>query len=596
MESLILQEDEETKYKFSPLGLNFTKSKEWDGASSDAKWLWPWISPFKGKLLLGLCLFSIATLCAIAIPKMVAMSIDEILVNHQDKKAFWITALLSIIILKITADLNYKWIVTKAGQKMTKQLREDVFYKLGVFPLAFFDKNSSGRLISRCVNDISNLSSFFTANFFTVISDIVVVIGCVFVMASISFYAAAIVVLTLIPMAVYMLNVSQAQMRWGREMRNTLSKLSSHSADTMNNLSILHSQPFSSKWSRRHKRIQQTYVRQTTRAILIWGSFSSVHILVMGVTYAFIIAIGVHQLKNNQLTIGNFIAMCTYVALIFGPFFEISEKLNTLVTALGSAKRLRAILPQKELNAEWNEPINPLPPKGDILFRNVHFHYREDKSLFKDLTLTLPEGEVTALVGRTGSGKTTLAHLILSLYPIQSGTIFWGEENLCDIGAMRRSRWISHVSQDLFLFTDTLRENIRLWREEIQDEQIIDRLKRVGLWDKAQSLKGGLDMVVKAETLPFSQGEKQLLLLCRALLQDPRLLVFDEATANLDQLSEEEWLKHIDELFQGRTTLFIAHRLETLRLATQIIVLEYGVVKKIIKKPKGEAIREEDLH
>lgn len=596
MDPMILKDEEERRYYFSPFSLQFTRASEWDGALADATWIWPWIKPYRSKLIVAFLLFIFATLTAVAVPRLVAKIVDDALMTKSS--AFLpLAGLLGLLMfLKIVADLTYKWIVTRAGQRMTQQLRNDVFHQLGAFPLSFFDKNSSGRLISRCVNDVSNLSQFFTASFFTVGSDIALIIGCAIVMLTLSIPSAIIIFIALVPMAIFMMNVSQAQMRWGREQRNVLSRMSSHAADTMNNLGVLHSQPFAFKWARRHSRLQNVFAQINTRQIIVWGSFSSTHVLVMGVTYTLVIIMGVHQLRSQTMTIGEFIASCTYVGLIFGPFFDISEKLNTLVTALGSAKRLREFLPAPIRDqSHMAEPAGEMP-KGSVLFENVSFGYRTDRMIYNGLTLELPEGEVTALVGRTGSGKTTLAHLMLGLYPLQHGRILWGDENLLTISPVRRSRWVGHVSQDLFLFTDTLRENLRLWRDDINDEQIFERLKRVGLDDKIKSLPGGLDMLVKAETLPLSQGEKQLMLLCRTLLQDPRLLVFDEATANLDQLSEEQWLLHVNELFEGRTTLFIAHRLETLRLATRIVVLENGRILKTIRKAKGASISEGELH
>jgi ATP-binding cassette subfamily B protein len=415
-------------------------------------------------------------------------------------------------------------------------------------------------------------------------------------MLTLSVKSTLLVILTLIPMVIFMLNVSQAQMRWGRTIRNILSRLSSHTGDSMNNLAVLHSQPFALKWAQRHQRLQDQYSTLTMRNIITWGSFSSAHVLVMGITYAMVITLGVYQLKMGEITIGTLIATFTYVGLIFGPFLEISEKLNVMVTALGSVKRLRDLLPEQLTTENISIADSGDIPHGPIKFQDIKFSYRTDVSLFENFNLELPEGEVTALVGRTGSGKTTLAHLMLGLYPITHGKILWGDEDIQAFSPARRARWIGHVSQDLFIFTDTIRENLRLWREDITDEEISERLRLVGLYDKIMKLPGALNMIVKAETLPLSQGEKQLLLLCRALLQDPRLLVFDEATASLDQLTEEEWLGHVGKLFQGRTTLFIAHRMETLRLATFIVVLENGKIKKSFRKAAGKPVTEADLN
>ncbi|MCM2349398.1 MAG: ABC transporter ATP-binding protein/permease [Bacteriovoracaceae bacterium] len=595
MDHLELREQEDEKYRFSPFGLKFTQAQEWDGALSDTKWLWPWVKPHRLRLSFALVLFFLTTLISVATPRLVAKIVDDVLVAKTASFAFWGVLLGSLMLLKIIADLSYKWMVTKIGQRITKQLRNDIFHQLGDFPLNFFDKNSSGRLISRCVNDVSNLSAFFTSNFFTVISDIVLIIGCVIIMLTLSVKSTLLVILTLIPMVIFMLNVSQAQMRWGRTIRNILSRLSSHTGDSMNNLAVLHSQPFALKWAKRHQRLQDLYSTLTMRNIITWGSFSSAHVLVMGITYAMVITLGVYQLKMGEITIGTLIATFTYVGLIFGPFLEISEKLNVMVTALGSVKRLRDLLPEQITTKKDSAADSGQVPHGPIRFQDIKFSYRSDVPLFENFNLELPEGEVTALVGRTGSGKTTLAHLMLGLYPITHGKILWGDEDIQAFPPARRARWIGHVSQDLFIFTDTIRENLRLWREDITDEEISERLRLVGLYNKIMNLPGGLDMIVKAETLPLSQGEKQLLLLCRALLQDPRLLVFDEATASLDQLTEEEWLGHVGKLFQGRTTLFIAHRMETLRLATFIVVLENGKIKKSFRKAAGKPVTEADL-
>lgn len=552
--------------------------------------------PYARELTVAMSFFAVSTACTISVPRLVAKIVDVVLVDAKIPFHPWALFLSGLMLTKVVADLSYKWRVTKLGQTMTLGLRQEVFAKLATFPLAFFDVNSSGRLISRCVNDVTNLSAFFTANFFTALSDLVVISGCSVMLLFLNPIGGLVVLLMLLPLTVYMMNTVQAQMRYGKEQRHLLSRLSSHTGDTMNNLAVLHSQPFARKWSRRHARLQTLFAGFNLRGILTWGAFSSTHVVVMGVTYTLVILLGIHGLKHHSMTLGQFIASCTYVTLIFDPFIDIADKLNTVVTALGSAKRLRGFALVPHERAERGAGSAGAAPTGDIVLKDVHFAYRQDRPLFESLNLTLPEGEVTALVGRTGSGKTTLAHLLLGLYPLQRGLIAWGTEDFLAFSPERRSRWIAQVSQDLFLFTDTLRENLRLWREDVTDEQIFERLARVNLAEKTRALPQGLDTLVKAETLPFSQGEKQLLLLCRALLQDPRLLVFDEATANLDHLTEDKWLHQVEELFRGRTTLFIAHRVETLRLAHRIVVMNQGKIVRVITKEAGAAIDEAELH
>lgn len=594
MDPLILKDEEETRQPFRPLSFAFLRSARWDGAWTDAAWLWPWMRPHLKGLLVAMVFFATSAGASIGIPRMVAYLVDRMLTSPpQENTLIWLLA--GLMVIKVAADLSYKWLVTKLGQRMTKELRQDVFRRLGDFPLAFFDKNSAGRLISRCVSDVSNLSAFFTANFFTALSDLVVMLGCWAVLSSLNPWAGLWIACMLIPLTIYMLNVSQDQMGYAREMRHMLSRMTGHTSDSMNNLSVLHSQPFSDKWIARFSRLQSIYVRQAKHNMTVWGFFSSGNVVAMGLSYLGTVVLGVLALRAGTLTIGGFIACCTYVTLIFDPFSEIAEKLNTILTALSSSKRLRELGPSPHhLPPKLAGDVKPIPT-GSVRFENLVFSYHADSPLFQGLNLELPEGKVTALVGRTGSGKTTLAHLLLGLYPISSGRIMWGNENLQDFTPERHTRWITHVSQDLFLFSDSLRENLRLWRTEISDDLIWERLTRMGLADKVKALPEGLDTEVKAETLPFSQGERQLLLLCRALLRDPRLLVFDEATASLDHETENLWLDHVGELFAGRTTLFIAHRLETLRFAHQVVVLEGGHVRKVFSKAPGVPVSENDL-
>lgn len=590
-----IREEEEQKYVFKPLSFQCFNSEKWDGTLADLRWVKPWLRPFKWPLVVAFIAFTLTTIIAVITPKFMAYIIDYGLV--QKTESFWrlFAGLITLVISKILLDITYKWLVTKNGQTLTMTIRRDVMRRLHGFELSFFDRTPTGRIISRSVNDISNLSALFTSNFFTVVSDFFIITGSLIAVGLISPKAFLIICLTLLPLTLYMLNVSQAQMRWGRYLRGVVSRLSSHTAETMNNLAVLHSSPYAPKWQRRHDKLQKIFAQLTKRNILVWGSFSSIHVLAMGITYSGVIVLSVYELRAQTISIGSFVALCSYVSLIFGPFFEISEKLNTMVTSLGSVKRLKDILPRPE--AEAVDVRNKVErPQGDIRFENIHFGYSADNKLFSNLNLELKEGEITALVGRTGSGKTSLSQIILQLYPIESGRILWGTQDISQIPSLQRSQWMSYVAQDLFMFSDTLRENLRLYDESITDDRIIHCLTSLGLNKLLGQFPEGLDTIVKPENLPLSQGEKQILLLSRALLQNPSLLIFDEATASLDQWTEAVWMDEVAKLFQGRTTLFIAHRLATLTLATRVIVLEEGKVKKSFSKKFGEAVSETQLH
>ncbi len=590
-----IKEDEEQKYVFKPLSFQCFNSEKWDGTLADLVWVKPWLRPFKWPLIIAFIAFSITTVIAVVTPKFMAHIIDFGLV--QKTKNFWdlFSILIALVLSKILLDICYKWLVTKNGQTLTMTIRRDVMRRLHGFELSFFDRTPTGRIISRSVNDISNLSALFTSNFFTVVSDFFIITGSLLAVALISFKAFLIICMTLLPLTLYMLNVSQAQMRWGRYLRGVVSRLSSHTAETMNNLAVLHSSPYAPKWQRRHDKLQKIFAQLTKRNILVWGSFSSIHVLAMGLTYSAVIVLSVYELRAQSISIGSFIALCSYISLIFGPFFEISEKLNTMVTSLGSVKRLKDILPSPEA-LPVDTRIEMTKPKGDICFKGIHFGYSEEKNLFENLNLTLKEGEITALVGRTGSGKTSLSQILLQLYPIKSGQVLWGDQDISLMSTRQRSHAMSYVAQDLFMFSDTLRENLRLYDETITDQKILDCLNSLGLNKLLAQFSEGLESIVKPENLPLSQGEKQILLLSRALLQNPSLLIFDEATASLDQWTEAMWMDEVAKLFQGRTTLFIAHRLETLKLATRIVVLEQGRIKKSFVKNFGEAVTESQLH
>ena len=365
-----------------------------------------------------------------------------------------------------------------------------------------------------------------------------------------------------------------------RKKRSIISKVNTFVSDSINGMELIYANGYIQEFKRSYNRLIKLYYLSSQKLIKIWGKFPSLHASCLGLMFGFIAFYFGSKLASGDITKGEFITVIFYSSMIFLPFNDIAARQNEFQDGMSSMSKIREIL-SLDLNYSNNKTsykqIKSLKDCS-IKFENVYFGYKSDHLLFENLNFEIPQGKTTAIIGRTGSGKTSMVSLLTNLYDIQKGRILFGEHNLTNINPNTLYREIGVVTQQLFLFQDTLRENLRLYDNEITDEKIFDLLDSLDLKNKINSFEKGLDTVYDEKDELFSTGEKQLIIIGRMILRDPSILIFDEATANLDNIMESKVQKSLARLLPGRTTIVIAHRLSTIQMADNLVVFSHGEI------------------
>ena len=567
MSGMILDDQEQSSSTQS-------KNSTW----KDFKQLWIYVSPYTKPLKVGLVFFVFDLMANLSLPKLMGQLVDKGLKPPFQFQFYFVLFLLTFGCMLIF-NVTQKFIFIRIGERALQNIRREVYELLQRVPLKFYDSNSSGKIISRTVNDVSALSVIFNAKFFSMVSDSIIIMGALVSLLIIRpmFGLAVIGVLAcLIVFLVHFITMYSARMQKFRSMN---SRLNSFVADTMNGLEIIFSGQYQRFWFPRARRFVKLFKLSAENVILGWAQFPMAHTFSLGIVYALFILLCGPELKTGAMTGGQFLSILTYILYIFNPFFEISQKISEFQAAMTSMAKINQILSLRDrLEGDYDHGEELKNPSGSIAFHSLYFGYDQNNDLFKNLNITIPGEKITALIGRTGSGKTSFISIVSRLYPYLRGNIKIGDQELSSVGRNSLYAHLGIVTQQLFLFDDCLRENLRLFDSKKSDAQIWEVLRDVQIEEKVKSLPRGLDTIYEKNNDPFSVGEKQLLIIARMLLKNPRILIFDEATASLDNHSEYLVQMAMRKLFQGRTTIIIAHRLSTIELAENIVVLESGRV------------------
>lgn len=472
------------------------------------------------------------------------------------------------------------------SQKLVCSLRERLNEKLSRLPLSYFDKQTKGQVISKIINDIENVSSSLQSSILTVMTGIIQVIGSLVMMLRTGNIWMTLVAICLVPFTgTISYKVSKISKKWFKKYWDTMGDMNGHIEEMYAGHTIVRIFGHEEKSVSEFKEITERLGKTSFTANMISGILSPVLTLFKNLSYVSLCLLGgyfVLGTANGSISgsfkLGDIQKFLSYSSSFSSPIVNISSIINKIQSSLASAERVFALFDEPEEEPDVTVAEDARTDRGSIEFKDVSFRYVEDIPLIDGLNITAPAGSVTAIVGPTGAGKTTIVNLLMRFYDVNSGHIYIDGT---DIYTMSRNKLRSNfgmVLQDTWLFKGTVKENIRYGNENATDEDITEAAKAAQIYDYIMSLPQGFDTVLTEEGSNISQGQRQLLTIARAIAADPKILILDEATSSVDTKTEQLIQQAMNKLMEGRTSFVIAHRLSTIKNADNILVMKKGAI------------------
>jgi len=539
-------------------------------------------------LVIGLAVFGAAR------PYVVQMAIDE-QVSQKEYTGFvlLIVVMLVLLLLEVVCNLLFIYYASWLGQTVVKDVRIKLFDHMLSFKMKYYNNSSVGVLITRAVTDMERIADIFGEGLFMIFSDILkmlIVGGVMFYMN----WKLSLIVFVTLPIILYATKIFQKYMKRAfEEVRTEVANLNSFVQERVTGMKIL--QLFSREQTEyeKFKVINQRHTKGWLKTVWYNSIFFPIAEFLSSVTMGAVIWIGgLNVIFNETATIGQLMAFMMFIPMMYRPLNQIANKFNTLQMGMVAADRVFKVLDtQSQIDDNGTEQAPRF--KGDIIFKKVEFSYVPDEPVLKEISFEAKMGQTIAIVGATGAGKSTIINLLSRFYDIKSGEILIDGTNINNYTLASLRKQIAVVLQDVFLFADTILNNITLKDERITEADVIQAAKDIGIHDFIMSLPNGYQYNVKERGVMLSSGQKQLIAFLRAYVTNPAILVLDEATSSIDAYSEQLIQKATDKITKNRTSIVIAHRLVTVQNADKILVMdsgklvEEGTHLELIKKPNG---------
>jgi ATP-binding cassette, subfamily B, multidrug efflux pump len=553
-----------------------------------------YLAPYKHLVLIALTLTISVNLVRQAGPLLTKWAIDDYVTPAANGamgvddafRGITLLAVVYIISLLVTLCIGYfqDVLLNTIGQRVMFDLRDQIFSKLQTVELAFYDKNPVGRLITRLTTDVDSLNELFTSGLVEVLGDIVLIAGALGMMFYFN-WRLAIVSLLVVPLLIAATAWFRRGAREGfRQVRTKIARLNAFTQEHISGAQTVQLFNREEKAFKQFSEINASYRQANLDTIFYYAVFYPIVNLISAIGIAAIVWYGGGKVIQNAITVGTLVAFLQYTQRLWQPIQDISDKFNIFQAAVVASERIFRLLdtPDKiESPAEPQLPATGARALGRIEFRNVWFAYQGEDWVLKDVSFTVEPGESVALVGHTGSGKTTITSLLMRFYEIQRGEILLDglDIRLWDLRKLREN--FAVVLQDVFLFSGDIASNIRLGNRTITDDRIEWGAGEVRASNFIGQLPEGYRTKVRERGAGLSVGQKQLISFARALAFDPRILVLDEATSSIDTETEQLIQGAIERVMAGRTSIIIAHRLSTIQRVDNIIVLHKGRIREM---------------
>ena len=544
--------------------------------------------------------FSIAAISTISLafvsainPYIIGETVNDFVANQDiSNLVYYIKILLTIVFAEVLLQFMFIYFANWVGQHIIRDIRAKVFRNINSFKMSYFDTTSVGKLVTRVVSDIETIANFFTQGVFMIISDILkmlVVIVVMFVMN----WKLALVALVVLPILVYATKVFQVAIKATfQDVRNEIANLNGFVQERVTGMKILQLFTRESIEYQNFKKINNNHKKAHIKTVWYYSIFFPIAEILSSFAIGLIVWFGGYQILEGFTTLGAVIAFIKMSQMLFRPLRQIADKFNQLQMGIVSGERVFKIIDTKSYIRKEGQ-IAASNIQGNIDFKNVRFSYIQDEEVLKGVSLKVNKGETVAIVGATGAGKSTIINLINRFYEIDSGTISIDSIPIEDYELSSLRNQIAIVLQDVFLFSDSILNNITLKNSLITESQVIDAAKKIGIHNFIMTLPGGYHYNVKERGVMLSSGQRQLIAFLRAYVSSPRILILDEATSSVDSYAEQMIQYATDTITRGRTSIIIAHRLATIKKADKIIVMDKGVIveegthRELLKKSNG---------
>ena len=544
--------------------------------------------------------FSIAAISTISLafvsalnPYFIGETVNDFVTNQDiSNLVFYIKILLTIVFAEVILQFLFIYYANWVGQHIIRDIRATVFRNINSFKMSYFDTTSVGKLVTRVVSDVETIANFFTQGVFMIISDILkmlVVIVVMFVMN----WRLALVALAVLPILVYATKVFQVAIKATfQDVRNEIANLNGFVQERVTGMKILQLFTRENIEYQNFKKINNNHKKAHIKTVWYYSIFFPIAEILSSFAIGLIVWFGGYQILEGFTTLGAVIAFIKMSQMLFRPLRQIADKFNQLQMGIVSGERVFKIIDTKSYIRKEGQ-IAASNIQGNIDFKNVRFSYIQDEEVLKGVSLKVNKGETVAIVGATGAGKSTIINLINRFYEIDSGTISIDSIPVEDYELSSLRNQIAIVLQDVFLFSDSILNNITLKNSLITESQVIDAAKKIGIHDFIMTLPGGYHYNVKERGVMLSSGQRQLIAFLRAYVSSPRILILDEATSSVDSYAEQMIQYATDTITRGRTSIIIAHRLATIKKADKIIVMDKGVIveegthRELLKKSNG---------
>ncbi len=550
-------------------------------------------SPYKS-LLLGTTLMAVllAPLATLR-PWLVQKMVDEHIVQF-DLGGLFRLVVLFLLVLFLHPFLTYLFTYLSGvlGQAVVRDMRIKIFNHINRFNLSYFDKTPIGTSTTRTINDVETINTVFSQGVITIIADVLtlfVVLGIMFITS----WELTLIALTTSPFLVIASYIFKEKVKASfQSVRTEIARMNAFLQEQISGMRIVQIFHVEMASMRRFKKINREYTKANLDSVLYYAVFYPVVEIISAASLGLMVWWGAKGVIGESVSMGALIAFPIYLNMLFNPIRILADKFNTLQMGLVAADRVFALL-DNHSDQEISGPLIPHKLKGEVRFNKVNFAYQGEDWVLKNVNFQIKPGQTLAIVGATGSGKTSIISLINRFYIHQSGQITIDGIDIKDYQLQALRRRIALVLQDVFLFSGSVIENITLRDETIGKEQVILAAKMIGAHDFISKLPGGYDYQVMERGATLSMGQRQLISFVRALVFNPDILILDEATSSIDPASESIIQKAIETLITQRTSIIIAHRLSTILHAHQILVMERGEVMEsgtpdeLLKKEEG---------